>query len=208
MKSFSEYLKEEQNKKEDGSENHGVLAYARMNPPHKGHEEVVNTIHSVANKHNASHQLVLSRSQDKKKNPLSPEDKLKHVQRAFPETNTKLASKEAPTILHHAAEMYKKGVRHLHIVAGSDRHKEFSDVLNKYNDGKKYPHGSFKFKSITMHSSGERDEDAKGVSGLSATKVRELASSGKKKQFHSALPSKMKPEHKEELYNDLRKAMN
>lgn len=201
MLNFKSFLKE-------STSEHGVLGFTRMNPPHRGHEEVVNTIHSVAKKHNASHQLVLSRSQDKKKNPLSPEDKLKHAKRAFPETNIKLATKEAPTILHHAADMYKKGVRHLHIVAGSDRHEELSSLLNKYNDGEEHKHGKFKFKSITMHSSGERDDDAEGVKGISATKVRALAAAGKKKEFHASLSTKMKPEHKEELYNDLRKAMN
>jgi hypothetical protein len=58
-----------------------------------------------------------------------------------------------------------------------------------------------------MHSSGERDENDKGVAGISGTKLRELASTGKKKQFHAALSSQMQPEHKDALYNDLRKAM-
>jgi hypothetical protein len=80
------------------------------------------------------------------------------------------------------------------------------DTLKKYN-GVKSAHGHYNFKSITMHSSGERDENAKGVSGISGTKLRELASTGKKKDFHAALSSQMKPEHKDELYHDLRKAM-
>jgi hypothetical protein len=80
------------------------------------------------------------------------------------------------------------------------------ELLQKYN-GVEGKHGHYNFKDISFHSSGERDENAKGVAGVSGTKLRELASTGKKKEFHSHLSSQMKPEHKDELYNDLRKAM-
>lgn len=185
---------------------HGVMAYGRMNPPTAGHEQVVNKIHEVAKKHNAIHKLVLSHSQDAKKNPLDVETKVKHARNAFPGTNIEGASKEKPTIMHHAADMAAQGVEHLHVVAGSDRLPEYEKLLKAYN-GKEGKHGSYNFKSITLHSAGERDPDSEGVSGVSGTKMRELASGGKKKDFHAALPSAMKPEHKDALYNDLRKAM-
>jgi hypothetical protein len=200
MLKFKTFLKE-------ATSGHGVLAFGRMNPPTAGHEKVIDKVHSVAAEHKATHQVVLSHSHDAKKNPLSPTDKVKHAKNAFPGTNIKAASKESPTILHHAAEMHKKGVEHLHVVAGSDRHKAMHDLLHKYNDGKEHAHGSFKFKSITMHSSGERDESSKGTEGISGTKMREHAASGNKKDFHKNLPSKMKPEHKDALYHDLRKSM-
>jgi len=81
------------------------------------------------------------------------------------------------------------------------------DLLHKYNDGKEHGHGSYKFKSITLHSSGERDPDSEGTAGVSGTKMREHASSGNKKDFHSNLPKSMKPEHKDALYHDLRHHM-
>ena len=81
-----------------------------------------------------------------------------------------------------------------------------AEMLKKYN-GQKSAHGYYNFKDIQFHSSGQREEGAKGVTGISGTKLRELAASGKKKEFHSNLSSQMKPEHKDELYNDLRKAM-
>jgi hypothetical protein len=104
--------------------------------------------------------------------------------------------------------MYANGVKHLHVVAGSDRTEEYKKLLDKYNDGVEHKHGKYKFKSITVHSSGERDPDAEGVSGVSGTKMREFASHGKQKEFHAALPSKMKEAHKHALYTDLRKSMN
>jgi len=186
---------------------HHVLAYGRMNPPTAGHEEVVKTIKDKAKQVGGNHTLILSHSHNSKdgKNPLSPEQKLKHARNAFPGTNIEVASKDKPTVLQHAADLHAKGVTHLHFVGGSDR-KPMYELLKKYN-GVKGAHGHYDFKDITFSSSGERDDNAKGVAGISGTKLRELASSGKKKEFHSHLSSQMKPEHKDALYNDLRKAM-
>lgn len=200
MKTFISFI-------EEAPEKHAVLAFGRMNPPTAGHEEVVKKMHDVAKQHGAEHHLVLSHSQDKKKNPLPVEKKVEHAKHAFPGTNVHGASKDKPTILHHAADLHKAGVKHLHVVAGSDRHQAMHELLHKYNDGKKHAHGSFKFKSITLHSSGERDPDSEGTSGVSGTKMREHAASGNKTEFHKHLPSKMKPEHKDALYHDLRKHM-
>jgi hypothetical protein len=196
---FIDYLTE-------APEKHGVLAYGRMNPPTTGHEQVINKVHEVAKEHNAVHKVVLSHSQDKSKNPLPADVKVKHAQHAFPGTNIEAASKEHPTILHHAAAMASQGVKHLHVVAGSDRVEEYHKLLHKYN-GVKSAHGSYNFKSIKVHSSGERDPDAEGTSGVSGTKMREHAAAGRKKKFHAALPSKMKLEHKEALYHDVRQHM-
>ena len=186
---------------------HHTIAFGRMNPPTAGHEQVVNQLKKVAGETKGGHTLILSHSHGTKdgKNPLSPEQKLKHARNAFPGTNIEVASKDKPTLLHHAVDLYNKGVTHLHFTGGSDR-ASMADMLKKYN-GQKSAHGYYNFKDIQFHSSGEREEGAKGVAGISGTKLRELASGGKKKEFHAALSSQMKPEHKEELYNDLRKAM-
>lgn len=199
MKSFKEYLQE-------ATEKHGVLAFGRMNPPTVGHEQVVKKVKEVAKDHNAEHKVVLSHSQDAKKNPLSVDKKVQHAKNAFPETNIHGASKDKPTILHHAVDMHKAGVQHLHVVAGSDRKQEMHELLHKYN-GKDEKHGHYNFKSITVHSSGERDPDAEGTTGMSASKMRQHAKDGNEAEFHKGLPSKMKPEHKKALYNDLKDAM-
>jgi hypothetical protein len=188
-------------------EKHHVLAFGRMNPITSGHEAVVNKLHSVAKEHGASHSLVVSHSQDAKKNPLTGEQKVAHAKNAFPGTKVSSASKESPTILHHAAAAHAAGATHLHVIAGSDRHEEMHNLLHKYN-GKDAAHGHYNFKKITVHSSGERDPDAEGTTGISASKMREHAASGNKAEFHKGAPSKMKPEHKDAMYNDVRKGMN
>lgn len=200
MKTFNTFLKE-------AEEKHHVLAFGRMNPITSGHEKLVDKVHSVAKKQNARHTVVVSHSQDAKKNPLTGEQKVKHAKRAFPDTNVKSSSAEHPTIMHHASELHKAGVQHLHVIAGSDRKKEMHDLLHKYN-GQEGKHGHYNFKSITVHSAGSRDPDAEGTTGMSASKMREHAAAGNKKAFHAGSPSKMSDAHKEEMYNDVRKGMN
>ena len=60
-----------------------VIAFGRMNPPTVGHEKLVTKIKSVARKNRATPLLYLSHSQDKKKNPLSYEDKIRLAKKAF-----------------------------------------------------------------------------------------------------------------------------
>jgi hypothetical protein len=200
MLSFKTFLQEE------AKEKHHTMAFGRMNPITSGHEAVVNKLHSVAKEHGGTHQLVVSHSQDAKKNPLTAAQKVKHAKNAFPGTKVKAASKEAPTILHHAAAAHAAGAQHLHVVAGSDRHEEMHKLLHKYN-GQNSAHGHYNFKSITVHSSGERDPDSEGTTGISASKMREHASTGNQKDFHKGAPSKMSDAHKAEMYKDVRKGM-
>ena len=196
---FRDFLQEKEEK-------NGVLAFGRANPPTTGHEKLVKKVKDVAKEVNGSHDVVLSHSQDKKKNPLSAEQKLKHAKRFFPNTNLSVADKDSPTILHHAARLHRAGVTHLHVVAGSDRTEEYHKLLHRYN-GVKSAHGHYKFKKITVHSSGERDPDAEGTEGMSASKMRKHASEGNYKEFKKGVPSHVSDEHAKELYHDVRHGM-
>lgn len=184
-------------------EKHHVTAFTRMNPPTTGHMQLIDKVHSVAKDHSADHSVVVSHSQDPKKNPLSSDQKKKHLKRFSSETNVVASSKEHPTILHHLSALHKAGVTHPHIVAGSDRHDEMSKLTNAYN-GKKAGHGYYKFKKITIHSAGERDPDAEGTSGISATKQREHAASGNFKEFSKGVPDHVSDAHAKDLMNDVK----
>lgn len=196
---FKDFLLKEEKEK------HAVLAFGRMSPPTTGHEVLVNKVKDVAKQHNASHHVVLSHTQDAKKNPLSTSDKLKHARRFFPDTNITASNKEAPNFLEQAKKLHQKGVTHLHMVAGSDRVPEYKQLLQKYNG--KHEGALFNFKEIHVHSAGERDPDAEGVEGMSASKMREHAKSGNLKEFQKGIPKHIKPHHAKEMFDDVRKGM-
>ena len=191
---------------EEQKEKHAVLAFGRMNPPTVGHAKLVDKVKEVAKEVGGSHHVVISHSQDEKKNPLSAQDKLKHAKRFFPDTNLSTSDKEHPTFLQHAAKLHKAGVTHLHMIAGSDRVDEYKSKLAQYNGTHKG--ALYNFKHITVHSAGERDPDAEGVSGMSASKMRGHAEKGNFKEFKKGIPKHVAPEHAKELYHDVRKGMN
>ena len=147
MKSFLQ-ITEEQNKKL-------AMLFGRMNPPTRGHEENVEGLKKMAKAHGADHLVVASHSVDAKKNPLSPDVKLKHLKRSFPDTHITTSSKEHPTILHHASEAHKKGYSHLIIAGGGDRVEDYKKLLHHYN-GVERRHGFYHFKKIEVQSTGER----------------------------------------------------
>jgi hypothetical protein len=189
----------------ENKEVHHVMAFGRMSPPTTGHEVLVNKVKDVAKSVGGNHSVVLSHTQDKDKNPLSSADKLKHAKRFFPKTNLSTSSKESPTFLSHAEKLHKQGVTHLHMVAGSDRVPEYKKKLAQYNgsgEGKLY-----NFKKITVHSAGERDPDAEGTAGMSASKMRAHASSGNFKEFKKGIPGHVPEHHAKEMFHDVRKGM-
>jgi dephospho-CoA kinase len=176
-----------------------------MNPPTTGHEKLVSKVHEIADKHKAGHSVVLSHSNDPEKNPLTADQKVKHAKRFFPNTNISTASKAEPNFLHHVAKLHKAGVTHLHVIAGSDRVPEYKKVLGKYNG--KHEGALFNFKKVHVHSAGERDPDAHGTEGMSASKMRAHASSGNFKEFRKGVPKHVKDSHAHEMFNDVRHGM-
>jgi len=183
-----------------------VFSFGRMNPPTTGHKVLVDRVHDLAKENNAKHSVVLSHSVDPEKNPLTAEQKLKHAKRFFPKTNLSVASKEEPSFLHHAQKLHKAGHDHLIMVAGSDRVDEYKKTLDKYNgegEGK-----LFNFKKVDVVSAGQRDPDAEGDVGMSASKMRGHAITNKFGEFKKGIPSHIHPEHARELYNDVRKGMD
>ncbi len=190
----------------EAKEKHAVLAFGRMNPPTVGHEKLVNKVKEIAKQVGGTPHIVLSHSHDSAKNPLTPEQKLKHANRYFSGVKLSVSDKQHPNFLSQASLLYKNGATHLHMIAGSDRIDEYEKTLNKYN-GVKGTHGYFKFKEIEVHSAGERDPDAEGVEGMSASKMREAASKGNFKDFKKGVPGHVSKEEAKDLYNDVRKGM-
>jgi nicotinic acid mononucleotide adenylyltransferase len=203
-----------------------VAAWGRMNPPtYAGHGAVVGKVSELAKEMKAASSVTLTRSQDPEKNPLSPEQKLKHAKRMFPDANIMLADEDAKTVIEHVKKLNQKGHKHLVLVVGSDRVEEMQKLLDKYN-GKE-----FDFKKIDVVSAGERDPDSEGddedekpVKGetaqqkkereektrrkMSASKMRRHAIRGKYSEFAAGMHPKASEEHAREMYQEVRAGMD
>ena len=169
-----------------------VITMGRFNPPGRNHVQVIKKTEDVAAENGGSAHILASHSEGNLRNPIPQKAKLKLLGKLVqPGTELRGTSSQEPTILHAAAKLHGQGVKHLKIVAGSDRVEEYQTLLNKYNDGKKYPHGSYNFKSIEVVSAGQRDPDSEGVKGMSGTKMRELARTGQMDKFKAGLPAEL-----------------
>lgn len=192
---------------QEEQEKTAVFTFGRNNPPTIGHEKLFDKTLEVAKEHNSKAHLITSHSQDPKKNPLSTSHKVSLIKHAYPEAHVSSSSKSAPSIFHLASKFHNQGAKHLVMVAGSDRVDEYHKQLHKYN-GIEGNHGYYNFKSIKVVSAGQRDPDAEGAEGMSGTKLRSHAISGNKDKFKSGLMSKLSNKHKEEVYNNVRSALN
>lgn len=174
-----------------------VFAFGRFTPVHAGHENLVNVTQALGKKVGAPVFIYASKTQDAKKNPLSIESKLAYMRHAFPGVNINGATESLNTFLKVAEELNKK-FDVLYMTAGSDRVVEYKKTLDAYN-GK-----LFNYKNIYVISTGERDPDADGASGLSASKMRAAAVAGNFTLFKSGCPSKMSVSMCKKMYDDVR----
>jgi len=198
ISSFKGYL-EEQNSV-------GYLAFGRFNPPTTGHEKLLDTVASKARGN--VYKIFASQSQDSKKNPLDYQTKVKLMRKMFPKhARNIIMDKSVKTFIDAAVHMYDSGIKNLVMVAGSDRVTEFETLLKKYN-GVKARHGLFDFNSVKVISAGERDPDAEGVSGMSASKMRAHAESNDFPSFLTGLPKSVSDSLAKDLFNAVRKGMN
>ena len=186
----------------EATEKSVAFTFGRFNPPTIGHEKLIKKVKSVpAN----DYRIYLSKSVDTKKNPLSPRVKLDYMKKIFPQHSNKIMLNPTNMVLDIATDLYKKGFTNITMVAGSDRIREFETLLKKYNDVNSR-HGYYNFNKIKVVSAGERDPDADGAMGMSASKMRDAATKGDIKSFKTGLPTSYRDVEK--LFKDVRKGMN
>jgi hypothetical protein len=182
-----------------------VFCIGRFNPPTTGHELMIDSAANIQSKYpGAKFYVFPTHSQDPQKNPLPHALKVAYMKKMFKKYARNIQVSKARNVFEMATLLHDKGHRAIVLVAGSDRVDEFDKLLNQYN-GVKGKHGYYGFDSIEVISAGERDPDAEGVSGMSASKMRAAASQGDYDSFKQGLPTSFKDGVK--LYNDVRKHM-
>jgi len=180
-----------------------VFVFGRFNPPTIGHEKLINAVIAVNQREGGTALIYGSHSQDTKKNPLTHKQKFNYLGKMFPSLRTALQSKATEkNIMEIAAELNGKHNK-LIMIAGSDRVLEFKSLLNSYN-GIKSKHGFYKFEEIEVKSAGERDPDADGASGMSASKMRKAAIQGDFDAFQMGASDNLTVKDKRNMMNDVR----
>ena len=182
-----------------------VFTFGRFNPPTTGHEKLIDALAKQQGKNAGSLMYVYpSHSQDAKKNPLPHARKIAYMKKMFRKYAKNIITSKSRNVFEIATELHNKGHRAVVMVVGSDRVAEFDNLLNKYN-GVEGKHGYYGFDDIRVVSAGDRDPDAEGVEGMSASKMRAAAAQGDFDSFKMGVPRNFGDAKK--LYDDVRKNM-
>jgi len=181
------------------------FTWGRMNPPTIGHEKLLTALSRKAG--NNPYFVYLSQSTDPKKNPLPYKDKIKIARKMFPRHARRIMlDAKIRNLFDILTKLYDMGYKNVTMVVGADRVQEFDILMNKYN-GKKGRHGFYNFRSMNVASAGDRDPDAEGATGMSASKMRAAAGKGDFTSFSQGLPKTFSNADAKNLFNKVRKGM-
>ena len=200
MKTYKSFMTEEKG-------DTAIFTFGRFNPPTVGHEKLVVAVANVARREGGDYFVYPSHSQDSKKNPLDQTTKIKYMKKMFSKHKKNIITSTGRNALEIASELHDKEYTNLVMVVGSDRVKDFQSLLDRYNGDENKAHGFYDFNSIKVVSAGERDPDAEGVSGMSASKMRQSAVEGDYKTFRKGTPSSLSDKDTKLMFNDIRKGM-
>ena len=177
-----------------------AFTFGRFNPPTIGHEKLLDKLKKVSAD---KYMVFASHSQNPKKDPLQYAKKIAYMKQSFPKHKRNIIVSKSRTFFEILVELNGK-FQNIVMVVGSDRVTEFKTLANKYN-GVASRHGYYKFDNIQIVSAGERDPDAEGATGMSASKMRAAAADSDFDSFKQGTP--LGDAQAKKLYFDVRKSM-
>lgn len=185
----------------EAAEKHITFCFGRMNPPTIGHEQVFKTMAEQG----GEYKIFVSQSQDKKDNPLDYKTKTEFIKKIHPDYASHLVvDPSLNTVMKVASYLYEQGFTSATFVAGSDRLESFEKLLSQYNGVEGKAHGFYKFEPLNFVSSGDREDGAEGVAGISASGARAAAKAGDMEAFAASTGA---GEYAKELYTAVRNGL-
>jgi len=177
-----------------------TIVFGRFNPPTVGHDKLLKSAKRISA--GGDVKIYPSRSQDPKKNPLDPDNKVSFMKKMFPDFKENIINDdEMKTIFDVLVTADEEGYSSVNIVVGSDRQAEFENLAQKYN-GELY-----NFDLIRVVSAGIRDADAEGVEGMSASKMRKAVIDDDFESFRKGTPKTLDDADTKALFNAVRQGM-
>tara|TARA_B100000965_G_scaffold142078_2_gene118289 strand:+ start:13840 stop:14391 length:552 start_codon:yes stop_codon:yes gene_type:complete len=177
-----------------------VFTFGRFNPPTIGHEKLIRAVEKEAG--SADWLIIASQSVDAKKNPLPYEYKVEVMKKMFPFAEKHIddgaCCKTPIDVMKH---LMMKEYTDVVMVVGSDRvgAMKFVKDYNRKDD--------YSFNTVEIANAGQRDPDADGATGMSASKMREAAKNSSTTEFLTGIPDTMSIDDKLKLMAEVRKGM-
>lgn len=184
-----------------------VFTYGRFNPPTIGHELLIDKLAAEGNKYKADLIAIFpTYSQDNKRNPLSFDEKVTVLKSFIPKNVQVLPG--GTTLFGVLKFLSNQGYTHVIQLAGSDRIPEYKKIVDTYN-AKPDKKGEilFTIPKYEFVNAGQRDPDAEGAAGMSATKVREAAVNNDYKTFEAGTPQGIPAPLKKQMFENIKAAL-
>ena len=179
-----------------------VFTFGRFNPPTTGHYLLATRVKEEARKRNAEYRIYGSNTKDPKRNPLTPTSKSKFMKKVLNDRNV-VVNKDSGNPYAVLQKLSAEGYSDVTMVVGSDRVPEFKRGIKKYIGKKGYEN----IKNFEVVSAGDRDPDAEGVEGMSASKMRAAAAEGNIDAFRLGVPSHVSSKDVMDLFYAVRRGM-
>jgi len=176
-----------------------AFTFGRFNPPTIGHEKLCDAVKKA---NPSDYKIFASHTQNPKKDPLQYAKKIAYMKQSFPKHKNSIVVSKSREIFKILVEL--NNYDNLIMVVGSDRVAEFTRIINEYN-GVEARHGFYEYKTVQVLSAGERDPDAEGATGMSASKMRAAAQDNDFNSFKQGTPLSVAQAKK--LYFDVRNSM-
>ena len=176
-----------------------VVAWGRFNPPTIGHKKLIEAVAKIAKRDD--YFIYPTHTNKKPKDPLPSNKKVEYMKKMFPTHAAHIIyNKDVNTIIKLLQE-YQVTYTDLTLVAGSDRIASYKALLDKYN-GVEYT-----YRNLDVVSAGERDPDADGASGMSASKMRASAKDADFMTFRKGIADTLDDNQKMQLMMEVREGM-
>jgi nicotinic acid mononucleotide adenylyltransferase len=167
-----------------------IFTWGRFNPPTVGHKALIDQMLIRAGETGADPFVVVTHTQNKVKNPLTPSEKQNVLKNMYPTVQILASSREEPNPVYLVNKLRALGYGEIFFILGSDRNKNFKFVKN-----------------ITRLPGIRRNETASGPVGMSATKARGFATARNRSAFRSAINSSVSNTKLNQIMSTIQKRM-
>ena len=165
-----------------------VVAWGRFNPPTIGHQKLMDITKATAGLDEFF--IYPSHSHGGKKddngfksNPLPSDRKSFWLKKMFPQYASRIVYDTSIRTIIQLFQRYQEEYDDIVLVAGDDQFNDYVRMITTYN-GKEYT-----YRDIQFVNAGKRDPNAKGATGMSATKMRLAAATMNIGAFKKGMPS-------------------
>lgn len=172
-----------------------VFTFGRFNPPHKGHEKLINKVFNTAFVNECDYCIVVSDTHDNDKNPLTLKEKMRFLDYIGPNVHFD-SNENIRNIFEWFIHLNKNHqYKNIILVFGEDRIDELINLTRKHN-------GSlYNFNSIVGISNPRLENE-------SSTLMREYVKTNNYKSFYELCPDKWTRGIKQELFAILENTLN